>query len=96
MKLGMLTGLWHIASKATVFEAMERVASLGFRTVDLHGVFHAGPAHLTGDDRRRVRRELDRLGLEARNYILHPRHNIPSASPAERDEDLAYLREGIE
>jgi len=92
----MLTGLWSIASKATVFEALERVAALGFRTVDLHGVLHAGPAHLTLDERRSVRRELDRLELEARNYVLHARHNIPAATPTEREEDLAYLREGIE
>ena len=96
MKLGMLTGLWYVASKATVFEALERAAALGFRTVDLHGVFHAGPAHLSGDDRRRVRADLDRLGLEARNYVLHPRHNIPNASPAEVQEDLTYLQQGID
>lgn len=96
MKLGMLTGLWYVASRATVFEALERTAALGFRTVDLHGVFHAGPAHLSPDERLRVRRDLDRLGLEARNYVLHARHNIPSATPAERDEDLAYLRQGID
>jgi len=96
MKLGMLTGLWYVASQASVFEAMERAAALGFRTVDLHGVFHAGPMHLTPEARRRVRPELDRLGLEARNYVLHARHNIPSATPNEREEDLAYLREGIE
>jgi sugar phosphate isomerase/epimerase len=96
MKLSILTGLWHIAAGATVFEALERVAALGFRTVDLHGVFHAGPAHLTPDERVRVRRELDRLGLEARNYVLHARHNIPGATPAEREEDLAYLRQGLD
>ncbi|MBM3122802.1 MAG: sugar phosphate isomerase/epimerase [Chloroflexi bacterium] len=96
MKLSMLTGLWYVASKATVFEALERAAALGFRTVDLHGVFHAGPAHLTPDERRLLRRELDRLGLEARNYVLHARHNIPGATPTEREEDLAYLREGLE
>jgi sugar phosphate isomerase/epimerase len=96
MKLSMLTGLWYVASKATVFEALERVAALGFRTVDLHGVFHAGPAHLTPEERRGVRRELDRLGLEARNYVLHARHNIPGATPTEREEDLDYLREGLD
>lgn len=96
MKLGMLTGLWYVAARASVFEAMERAAALGFRTVDLHGVYHAGPAHLTPDERRRVRRELDRLGLEARNYVLHARHNIPGATPAERQEDLSYLQQGLE
>ena len=96
MKLGMLTGLWWVASRATVFEALERTAALGFSTVDLHGVFHAGPAHLSPDERLRVKRDLDRLGLEARNYVLHARHNIPSATPAEREEDLAYLRQGID
>ena len=96
MKLGMLTGLWWVASRATVFEALERTAALGFHSVDLHGVFHAGPAHLSPDERLRVKRDLDRLGLEARNYVLHARHNIPSATPAEREEDLAYLRQGID
>ena len=42
MKVGMLTGLWHIAEGATLLESLPRVARLGFRYVDLHGVFHAG------------------------------------------------------
>ncbi len=96
MKIGMLTGLWYIAFRATVFESLERVAALGFRYVDLHGVFHAGPAHLSADERKAIRPALDRLGLSPRNYVLHARHNIPSASPAEREDDLAYLRQGID
>jgi sugar phosphate isomerase/epimerase len=96
MKLGMLTGLWYVAEGASVFESLRRAAALGFRYVDLHGVFHAGPAHLSLAERKEVRDELDRMGLTPRNYVLHARHNIASASPSEQDEDLAYLTEGLD
>lgn len=47
-------------------------------------MFHVGPAHLTPDGRSRVRRDLERLGRKAHNYILHARHNIPNAAPTAR------------
>jgi sugar phosphate isomerase/epimerase len=96
MKVGMLTGLWYIAEGASLLGSLPRVARLGFRYVDLHGVFHAGPEHLTPDQRMQVKETLDRLGLIPRNYILHPRHNLASASQAELDDDLRYLSEGID
>jgi sugar phosphate isomerase/epimerase len=96
MKLGMLTGLWYLAEGASLFESLRRAAGLGFRVVDLHGVFHAGPAHLSGAERARIGGELDRLGLTARSYVLHARHNIASANAAEADDDLAYLTEGLD
>ncbi len=96
MKLGMLTGLWYVAEGASVFESLRRAAGLGFRYVDLHGVFHAGPAHLTPVERGKVRDALEELGLTARNYVLHARHNLASASASEREEDLVYLTEGLD
>jgi len=96
MKIGMLTGLWHVAEGASAVSSLERAAALGFQHVDLHGVFHAGPAHLTAVERQAVGRTLERLNLSPRNYVLHPRHNIPGASEAEAAEDLAYLEEGMD
>lgn len=96
MKIGMLTGLWWIAERATVQESLHRIAALGFRYVDLHGVFHAGPIHLTDPERHAIRPELDSLGLIPRNYILHSPHNPASASDRDLEQDLAYLREGID
>ena len=96
MKLGVLTGLWYVSEGASVLESLRRAAGLGFRYVDLHGVFHAGPAHLSLTEREQVREELDRLGLTPRNYVLHARHNIASASEYEQDEDLSYLTEGLD
>jgi sugar phosphate isomerase/epimerase len=96
MKLGMLTGLWYVAESATVIESLRRVANLGFRYVDLHGVFHAGPAHLSARDREAVRVEMAALGLEPRNYVLHSPKNLAGASDAEIEECLAYMQEGID
>src|SRR3989304_1102215 len=96
MELGVLTGLWDVSEGASVLESLRRAAGLGFRYVDLHGVFHAGPAHLSLTEREQVREELDRLGLTPRNYVLHARHNIASASQNEQDEDLSYLTEGLD
>jgi sugar phosphate isomerase/epimerase len=96
MRIGMLSGLWWIAERLSVLDSLERVASLGFHYVDLHGVFHAGPRHLSARERREVRASLDRLGLEPRNYVLHALHNIPEANQAQRAENVAYLREGID
>jgi sugar phosphate isomerase/epimerase len=96
MKIGMLTGLWYIADGATVIESLQRAAGLGFRTVDLHGVFHAGPAHLSSQGRQAVKDELANLGLSARNYVLHPLVNLPSASQAELEHNYAYLCEGVD
>jgi sugar phosphate isomerase/epimerase len=96
MRLGTLTGVWWLAEGLSAVESLERAAALGFRTVDLHGVFHAGPRHLSGRDRRGVAARLEHLGLEARNYVLHAPHNIPEAMGAQRDENVAYLREGID
>jgi sugar phosphate isomerase/epimerase len=92
----MLTGLWYVAGEATLVESLQRAASLGFRFVDLHGVFHAGPAHLSVQGRQQVKIELGTLGLEPRNYVLHSPHNPASASQAELESSFEYLREGIE
>jgi sugar phosphate isomerase/epimerase len=96
MKIGMLTGIWWIAEKATLIESLHRVAALGFRYVDLHGVFHAGPQHLDPEERLAVKSELTSLGLTPRNYVLHPLHNLASASDVELDQNLSYLKEGID
>jgi sugar phosphate isomerase/epimerase len=95
MKIGMLTGLWYVAGEATLVESLQRAAALGFRYVDLHGVFHAGPAHLSAQARQQVKTELETLGLAPRNYVLHSPHNPASASQAELESSFEYLREGI-
>jgi sugar phosphate isomerase/epimerase len=96
MKIGMLTGVWYLAEQADVIASLRRAAALGFRYVDLHGVFHAGPAHLSLAGRLAVKAEMRALGLTPRNYVLHARHNLASASEAELEIDYAYLREGID
>jgi sugar phosphate isomerase/epimerase len=96
MRIGMLSGLWYVAEGASLIESLQRIASLGFHYADLHGVFHAGPRHLSRRDHSAVGRQLARLGLEPRNYVLHALHNIPSAREAERRENLAYLKEGVD
>lgn len=96
MKIGMLTGVWFIAEKATLLDGLRRAASLGFHYVDLHGVFHGGPAHLSAGDRLDVRSEMQSLGLIPRNYVLHPPHNLASASEAELEQNFLYMQEGID
>lgn len=96
MKIGMLTGIWFIAEKTSLLDSLRRAAALGFRYVDLHGVFHAGPAHLSREERLAVKPELERLGLTPRNYVLHPPHNLASASEAELEHNYQYLQEGID
>jgi sugar phosphate isomerase/epimerase len=96
MKIGMLTGIWFLAESATLRASLQRAAALGFRYVDPHGPFHAGPAHLTMDERLAVKAEMESLGLEPRCYVLHALHNIASASDAELEQSYAYLQEGID
>ena len=96
MKLGMLTGIWHIANGASIFESLERVAALGFHYVDLHGTFHAGPKHLSLEERNEVKHRIETLGLEARNYVLHAPNNIGSASESDFESSYRYLCEGID
>ena len=96
MKIGMLTGIWYVAEAATLEASLERIAALGFRYVDLHGVFHAGPQHLSARERARVPSLLRGLGLTARNYVLHPPVNTVAASEAELEQNYAYLTEGID
>ncbi len=96
MKIGMMTGLWYVAEGLGVLDSLERIAALNFRYVDLHGVFHAGPAHLSEKERAALKPRLNELGLTPRNYVLHPPHNIPSATPAELESSCAYLKEGID
>ena len=96
MKIGILTGLWFVAEGATVLESLPRLASLGFRYVDLHGVFHAGPKHLSLEDAKAVKREMKALGLQPRNYVCHPPHNIPSANGVELEENFQYLKQAID
>ena len=96
MKIGMLTGLWFVAESADLTVSLRRAAALGFRYVDLHGVFHAGPAHLTPAERLAVRDEMAALGLEPRNYVLHAPYNLASASPAKLERCYQYLKEGID
>jgi sugar phosphate isomerase/epimerase len=96
MKIGILTGFWFIAENADIFESLKRVANLGFTYVDLHGTFHAGPKHLTQDDRVEVKQELERLGLKARNLVLHTPYNIAAANDSELDECFEYLKDGVQ
>jgi len=96
MKIGMLTGLWYISDSMLLMESLRRAAALGFRYVDLHGVFHGGPAHLTQDDAKAVKREMELLGLTPRNYVCHAPHNIPSADEATLEVDFDYLKKGID
>ncbi len=83
MKTGMLTGLWFVADGAGVVESLRQAAGLGFRYVDLHGVFHAGPAHLPPAERPAVRAEMAALGLE-------PRALTPGPGPplSEREDEF--------
>lgn len=96
MKIGMLTGIWYIAEGASLVESLRRASALGFRYVDLHGVFHGGPAHLQAAERLAVSDVMRSLGLIPRNYVLHPPHNLASANDAELEECFNYLAEGIE
>jgi len=96
MKIGMLTGIWSVAEGATLIESLERVAALGFRYVDLQGIYHAGPKHLTSEERKEVKTVMDSLGLTPRNYILHALHNLGSATDEELESSYRYLCEGID
>lgn len=96
MKIGMLTGIWYIADKATLMESLRRAAALGFHTVDIHGVFHGGPLHFDQAECRRTADEMQRLGLTARNYVLHPLTNPAAAEDAEQEANIAYLKRGFD
>jgi sugar phosphate isomerase/epimerase len=96
MKIGMLTGIWYIAMEMSLFESLERVAEHGFRHVDLHGVFHAGPKQLSAQKRKEVRPHLDSLGLIPRNYVLHAPCNLASATQTELESAYEYLCQGID
>lgn len=92
----MLTGLWFVAESATLIESLRRAAALGFHFVDLHGVFHAGPAHLNAQQANEVKVEMAALGLVPRNYVLHAPHNLASADEGELEECFEYLVRGID
>jgi len=96
MKIGMLTGLWFVAEGATLIHSLRRAATLGFEYVDIHGVFHGGPALLKPEERLAVKSEMKALGLVPRNYVLHALHNLPSANEVELEENFTCLREGID
>jgi sugar phosphate isomerase/epimerase len=96
MRIGMLTGLWYISDAKTLMESLQRTAALGFRYVDIHGVFHGGPAHLSRDDAKAVKREMEFLGLTPRNYVCHAPHNIPSANDAALEVNFDYLKRAID
>jgi sugar phosphate isomerase/epimerase len=96
MKIGMLTGLWYVSDQMSLLQSLERVASLGFRYVDLHGVFHCGPAHLSKSEALTAKREMETLHLEPRNYVCHAPHNIPSADEATAEADLEYLQRAVD
>jgi sugar phosphate isomerase/epimerase len=96
MKIGMLTGIWYVAEQATIIASLKRVAELGFRYVDLHGVFHAGPHQLTVKQRKEVKTEMDTLGLIPSSYILHSPVNLPSTNEKEQEECYRYLCEGVD
>ncbi len=46
--------------------------------------------------RQQVKTELETLGLEARNYVLHSPHNPACCSRTELESSIEYLREGID
>jgi sugar phosphate isomerase/epimerase len=96
MRIGMLSGLWWIAEELSALDSLDRMAALGFHYVDLQGTFHAGPRHLSPREQIAVGARLERLGLELRNYVLHPPHNIPEADDLQWSENVAYLKDGVD
>jgi sugar phosphate isomerase/epimerase len=96
MKIGMLTGVWALAEAAPLIDSLRRAVALGFHYVDLQGVFHAGPRHLSPADRTAVKTEMAALGLKPRNYVLHALHNLASASHEELEQSYEYLCEGVD
>jgi sugar phosphate isomerase/epimerase len=96
MKLGILTGLWFVAHEATVLESIKSVNELGFRYIDLHGTYHAGPHHLSSDEIRRVKVDLNHSNMEPRCYVLHSPLNIASATNDELEYCVRFYEEGIE
>jgi sugar phosphate isomerase/epimerase len=96
MKIGVLTGIWYIAESASLIESLRRAGALGFRCVDIHGVFHGGPAHLNPEERRLVGQAIHDLGLTPRNYVLHAPKNPAAATPEEQEQNVAYLCEGVD
>ena len=96
MKIGMLTGLWFVAEGATLIHSLRRAAALGFRYVDIHGVFHGGQALLKPEERLAIKSEMKALGLVPRNYVLHALHNPPSANEADAEENFICLLEVID
>ncbi len=96
MKLGMLTGIWHIADGSRLLQSLSRVHALGFKYVDLHGTFHAGPKHLDRQERMEIKARMDELGLHPRSYVLHPPCNLSSATQTELESSYDYLCEGID
>ena len=96
MKIGMLTGIWFIAEKASLVASLQRAAALGFRYVDIHGVFHGGPAHLSETDCKEITNALESLGLVGRNYVLHPPGNPAAANEVQQAQNLDYLKRGFD
>jgi sugar phosphate isomerase/epimerase len=96
MKIGVLTGIWFTAETADIIQSLRRAAALGFRYVDLHGVYHAGPVHLDQAQRLQVKVELSLLGLTPRNFVLHALKNPAAANDAEQEQNINYLKEGID
>jgi sugar phosphate isomerase/epimerase len=92
----MLTGIWHIAEKASLLNSLRRVAALGFRYVDIHGVFHGGPAHLSETGCKEIAAAMEILGLVGRNYVLHPLTNPAAANDAQQPRNLDYLKRGFD
>ena len=95
MKLGtaVYTYLWECSLE----EALERCARLAFDRVEIMtSPPFVWPAHLGPFERRRLRRQLERLGLEATS--LNPTFldlNLISLNPAIRSASIAEVKETI-
>jgi protein FrlC len=89
------------ARTSTVEEAIQRIAKIGYKGVDLYtGAPHAWPQDYTNEDRRRLKKLISELGLKLTGFavaggLLGMQYNFSAPRGSIRRLTVQYYKENI-
>ena len=92
MKLGAGTYAWS-AYGCGLAVAIQEIASLGIKYVDVLGAGHGEPANFTDTQKRDIRKLMDDLGVRTSSVLALYEGNIASGEPEEMTLILDYMKE---
>ncbi len=91
MRLGINNSIWEITGIG-LYKSLDKIKSLGFKYVDVLAYGSGNPRTLNRDERRKIARKFQGLGLTSSGMVMLVPGNIASNDAKERETCLSYLK----